>query len=451
MFSGPSRRLHEITYRYPEIGERLLSITYLPIDGPDGIDRVACVLDDITEKRQTEASLRQGEHQLAEAQQVAHVGSWNWDIQSNVLTWSDELYRIFGEDQKRFVPTYEGFIAHVHPDDRQPTEKAIEGCLNNHQPFNYRRRIIRPDGEVRILYSQGDIVCDERGNPVRMIGTCQDVTERVSAEEALRKAGEKYRDIFENVSVGIFQSTPEGQYIAANPVLSRLHGFDSPEELIRGLKDISRQVYVDPMRRQEFKHLIEAQGFVRGFEHQIFHRDGSKIWVSVNARAVRDKQGAILYYEGTTQDINERKLAEARSAAFATLARKLSGATTKLEAARIIAETARELFGWDSCKLDLYDADRDLVLPMLRVDTIEGRRVEITDSSPGRKPTARCRRVMDHGPALILREDPLQFDEDTIPFGDTQKPSASIMTVPIRHASTVYWGALDSKLHAAGL
>jgi PAS domain S-box-containing protein len=216
-----------------------------------------------------------------------------------------------------------------------------------------------------------------------------------------------------------------------------MHGFESPEELISSLNDISRQVYVDPMRRQEFKHLIEAHGFVRGFEHQIFHRDGAKMWVSVNARAVRDEQGKTLYYEGTTQDINERKLAEVRSAVFATLARKLSGASTKLGAARIIVETARELFGWDSCNMDLYDADRDLIIPMLKVDTIEGRRVEIPDSSRGLKPTARSRRVIDHGPALILRKAPVQFDKDAVPFGNTLKPSASIMTVPIPHASMI--------------
>ena len=265
----------------------------------------------------------------------------------------------------------------------------------------------------------------------------RDITEQKRAERALRKAEQKYRDIFENAGEGIFQTTPEGQYIEANPALARMHGFDSPEELIHSLKDISREVYVDSSRREEFKRLIEEQGFIRGFEHQILRRDGSKIWISVNAHAVRDEQGKILYYEGTTQDINERKLAEAQSAAFATLARKLSGATTPLEAGRIIAETARELFGWDACNLDLYDADTDLVHPILNVDTIGGRRIDITASCVDRKPTPRGRRVIDHGPELLLREHPIQFDQDSIPFGDALRPSASFMTVPVRHASRI--------------
>jgi PAS domain S-box-containing protein len=265
----------------------------------------------------------------------------------------------------------------------------------------------------------------------------RDITEQKRAERALRKAEQKYRDIFENAGEGIFQTTPEGQYIEANSALARMHGFYSPEELMRNLKDISREVYLDPARREEFKHLIEAQGFVRGFEHQIFRRDGSAIWISVNARAVTDEQGKILYYEGTTQDINERKLAEARGAAFATLARKLSGATTPLEAGRIIAKTARELFGWDACNLDLYDADTDLIHPILNVDTIAGRRTDITASCVDRMPTPRGRRVMEHGPELLLREDPVQFDQESIPFGDTLRPSASFMTVPVRHASRI--------------
>ena len=148
------------------------------------------------------------------------------------------------------------------------------------------------------------------GTPIRMHGTSQDVTERKQAEEALREAERKYRDIFENAGEGIFQSTPNGRFIAANPALARMYGFASPEELIHSRQDISRQLYVDPTRREEFKRQIDEQGAVRGFEHQVFRKDGSKIWISVNAHAVRDEQGGIQYYEGTVQDITERKQAE---------------------------------------------------------------------------------------------------------------------------------------------
>jgi PAS domain S-box-containing protein len=273
---------------------------------------LAVFATDITGWRQAEKLLRQSETQLAEAQNVAHLGNWNWDIQSNTVTWSDEFYRICGFRPRSFSPNYEAFLALVHPEDRESVERAQANCLGRHEAFSFQQRIIRPDKEVRVLQSYGNVVCDDTGNPTRTFGACQDITEQRRAEKALREAELKYRDIFENAGEGIFQTTPEGQYIAANPALARMHGFASPEEFINSRQDITWKVYVDPARREEFKRLVDEQGVVRGFEHQIYRKDGSKIWISVNARAVRDEYGTIRYYEGTTQDITERKLAEAR-------------------------------------------------------------------------------------------------------------------------------------------
>lgn len=266
---------------------------------------------DITERRQAEDLLRQSENQLLEAQHITHVGSWTWDLQTNARTWSEELYLIFGLDRKSSAPSlHSSLIEFVHPDDQELVNKAVQTSISTKQPCSFSYRIIRPDGAERIIHSQGNVVADDRGNPIRMFGTAQDITERWRAENSLREAERKYRDIFENASEGIFQSTPEGRYLAANPALARMHGFDSPEELIRDRNDISRQIYVDPERREEFKRLLEEQGTVRGFEHEIFRKDGSKIWISVNARAVRNEQRKIEYYEGTAQDISERKRAE---------------------------------------------------------------------------------------------------------------------------------------------
>lgn len=135
--------------------------------------------------------------------------------------------------------------------------------------------------------------------------------ERQRAEEALRQAEEKYRSIFENAIVGIFQTTPDGQYLSANPALLRIYGYSSREELLGTLTDISQQLYVDPDRRAEVVRLIEQQGKVSDFESQIYRRDGSIIWISENTYTVRDSYGNLLYYEGTVQDITTRKQAEA--------------------------------------------------------------------------------------------------------------------------------------------
>ena len=134
---------------------------------------------------------------------------------------------------------------------------------------------------------------------------------RVEAIEALRKAEAKYRSIFENAVEGIFQTTPEGNYLSANPALARIYDYDSPEQLVASIGDIERQLYVDPGRRDEFVRIMEEQGMVSNFESQIYRRDGSVIWISECARAVRDPQGNLEYYEGTVVDIRERKQSEA--------------------------------------------------------------------------------------------------------------------------------------------
>ncbi|HEY9811854.1 MAG TPA: response regulator [Halomicronema sp.] len=136
------------------------------------------------------------------------------------------------------------------------------------------------------------------------------LNQRRQVEAALRKAESKYRSIFENAVDGIFQTTPEGKYISANPALARIYGYSSPAELISKISDVGTEIYVDPNRRQEFKEEIEKNDLVAEFEAEVYKLDKSKIWVSENARAVRDTNGKLLYYEGTVEDITARKYAE---------------------------------------------------------------------------------------------------------------------------------------------
>ncbi|MDQ2730701.1 MAG: EAL domain-containing protein [Armatimonadota bacterium] len=137
-----------------------------------------------------------------------------------------------------------------------------------------------------------------------------DITERIETEKALRQAEEKYRNIFENAVEGIFQTTPGGRYLSVNPALARIYGYPSLDDLVAEVTDISQQLYVDSNRRNEFKRLLRARDQVLGFEAQIRRRDGTIVWISENARAVRDENGAILYYEGTVEDITQQKAAE---------------------------------------------------------------------------------------------------------------------------------------------
>ncbi|MDZ4821431.1 MAG: ATP-binding protein, partial [Planctomycetota bacterium] len=133
---------------------------------------------------------------------------------------------------------------------------------------------------------------------------------RSEAIDALRKAEAKYRSIFENSIEGIFQTSPTGTYLSANPSLARIYGYDSPEHLMSSIGDISRQLYVDSTRRRDFVAIMAQTGQVSRFEAEIFRRDGSTAWISENAKAVFNSDGTLMHYEGTVEDITERKLAE---------------------------------------------------------------------------------------------------------------------------------------------
>jgi len=138
----------------------------------------------------------------------------------------------------------------------------------------------------------------------------RDITDRKLAEDALRIAEENYRSIFENALEGIFQSSPEGRFLRVNPTLAKIYGYDSPEEMISSITNIGEQLYVDPEKRTEFRELLAKQEMVKSFEYRCFCKDGNIIWTQIDARAVKDSNGKLLYYEGIVEDITQRKRRE---------------------------------------------------------------------------------------------------------------------------------------------
>jgi PAS domain S-box-containing protein len=158
-----------------------------------------------------------------------------------------------------------------------------------------------------------------------------------------------YRSFFENGVEGIFQTTPEGRVRAVNPALARMLGYDSPERFIVEVNDVARQLYASPKRREDFSRLLKEQGAVQGFEVQLIRRDGSMIWATLSARAVRDESGALLYYEGTASDITARMRLEEK---LHSSRQQLRALATRLESVReeerssIVTEISRDLMPW---------------------------------------------------------------------------------------------------------
>jgi PAS domain S-box-containing protein len=170
-------------------GEQVSVVVKFPMfDGDGRVAGVGGIATDISERKRTEQALAEQRTLLAEAQKVAGLGCWEWDPASGRLTWSDELYRMYGIDGKGFEPSFEAYLERVHPDDRQQAGAMVARALIDGSPYTAEERIVRPDGIVRWLRSHCEVVRDSAGRAIKLLGACLDVTESRTSEQALRDA-----------------------------------------------------------------------------------------------------------------------------------------------------------------------------------------------------------------------------------------------------------------------
>ncbi len=212
---------------------------------------------------------------------------------------------VYGEKRPLFVE--------IIFDDSQKTERFFKDVTRKDSVL-YGKTFIpsinrEKGGYVMVMAAP---IRDEKGNIIGAVETIRDITEKKETEEALRKSEEKYINIYENAIEGMYQSTPDGRYISANPAMAYMLGYDSPEDMICSIVDIERQVYAIIEDRKRFKVSMERDGYVRDFETQLYRKDGSIIWVSLNGRAIKGSSGSPLYYEGFVVDITKRKKAETK-------------------------------------------------------------------------------------------------------------------------------------------
>lgn len=195
----------------------------------------------------------------------------------------------------------------THPEDRNRVKRDIHAALGRNENFEVEYRIQRADGRVCWVLERGVGIRNEAGQLTWIEGYIQDISEHMAANEVMLEAVRRYSSIFEHATEGIFQTTPEGRYLGANPALAHMYGHNSPEELIKHLHDIQNQLYVSPTRRDDFVRMMHEQGLVLNFESQVYRLDGNIIWISENARAVKNSNGSVQFYEGTVVDITERR------------------------------------------------------------------------------------------------------------------------------------------------
>lgn len=193
------------------------------------------------------------------------------------------------------------------PSERLWVRNVIEDAANASQHFELEYQITHASGQIRWVHESGLPLFNEDHELVAIEGFIQDITARKQSEQLARDAEARYRAIFENAIEGIYQTTPAGQYLDFNPALARIYGYDSIHDLKISISDIQCQIYVDPRKRAEYVAIMETRGQVQNFEAQVYKKNGDIIWITENAREVRDQSGQLLFYEGTVEDISERK------------------------------------------------------------------------------------------------------------------------------------------------
>lgn len=184
-------------------------------------DSVGIIYFDVTDRRLNE-------HQLARAQQLAKMGSWSWTVGTDRVVWSDEMYRIYGLSPETFAATFQGFLERVHPDDRSMAASSVRYALEHRTPFHHRERIVRPNGDVRVLDSMGECILDANGKPAQLVGLCRDITEDARALQALEESEQRFRKIFEAspAAICVFELN-SGRLVDVNPRFVELVGYGS--------------------------------------------------------------------------------------------------------------------------------------------------------------------------------------------------------------------------------
>ncbi|MBN2387272.1 MAG: PAS domain S-box protein [Anaerolineales bacterium] len=222
---------------------------------------------------------------------------YDYNLSTGQIHWDGAIEELTGFSAREFskvdIRRWEQLI---HAEDRPGALQTLAEAAQHLQSYNVEYRFQKKNKAFLFVEDHGVFLADENGQAERMIGTMMDITRRKQAELG-------YKGIFENAAVGIFQSTPDGRFLSVNPAMAAIYGYASPDEMIESIHDIVQQLYVNPQDRSRFGRALKKDGVVEGFIDQNYRKDGSRIWVSTNARAVYDNRRKLAYYEGFVQDI----------------------------------------------------------------------------------------------------------------------------------------------------
>jgi PAS domain S-box-containing protein len=271
---------------------------------------------DVTQQEAAERALLVNEERLRRSQVFANIGTWDWNIQSGDLIWSERIAPLFGYAVGALETTYENFLQALHPDDREQVSAAVAACIEQGVEYNIEHRVVWPDGQVRWLSEKGDVVRDEAGVPLHMLGVVQDIHDRKMAEAALQESEaalseseEKFRSLYELSPVGIALNTMDGRFLEVNRAFLEIIGYSAPE--CRALS--YWQLTPDEYAPQEARQLqsLTGSGHYGPYEKEYLHKDGHRVAVLLNGSLVHDREGEPRIWS-IVQDVTERKVMQQR-------------------------------------------------------------------------------------------------------------------------------------------
>ncbi|HZV00410.1 MAG TPA: PAS domain-containing protein, partial [Planctomycetota bacterium] len=287
---------------------------------------------------------------FAEAQRVAHIGCWEWDSIRNLVTWTEELYAIYGLARGAFGGTYEAFLSHVHPDDRERARAVVFDAFRRGTPFIYDHRIVRPDGVVRMLHTRGAVTMDSAGKPVRLVGCCWDVTDLWEADRELERSLSLLQATLDSTADGIVVVDLEGRIVSINRRALAL--WDIPDELAAS-GDL--WALVDHVRPS----IDDAEGFVRNERELLADRENERLdTIHFKDGRVFERYsqphrigGAVAGRVCSFRDVTERERL-LRTALFLSDASRLLASIDVEQALEAVARASLPFLG-DACAVDM--------------------------------------------------------------------------------------------------
>ena len=344
-------------YRYIVNGKEKVLWSRAAVAYRNGKKTLVGTVMDVTARNQMVQKLLESEDLFKQAQARTHIGSWTWDIKADKVTWSDEMYRVYGLEPQSEEVNYETYLSHIHPDDRANREKQVQHVFETGEPEDHHYRVVTPDGSIRILHTKSELQYDSEGKPARMIGTCQDVTEKQSLIQQLQQSEMLYKQAQAISHMGNWTWDFETKEIKWSDELYSIYGLE-PQSLSTS-NDLDKYNHPDDgdFVNKSMNDAIEMQQPF-DFTYRIV-LDNGKI-KTLHARGeVETRQGKAVKVFGTLQDITEQKIIERQLKDYQEFIEKITDVTPSIIAAynihtgqySFINEAIEKLLGYSTAKV----------------------------------------------------------------------------------------------------